>query len=267
MFKLPFQLPRRLPLPKKWQLFCGLEQAWLQSPAGEVSCFNTEAKASALQQCFDALRLEPRPWPRLQPRLQVLVSGALAQPFVCGPAPGLQHWKEATELAQAMASSATQLPEGCISSIEHWPEHVAVLATALNERFFSELTELAQGAGVSLTSVRPWWAMAMSALKSNRASGTTADADLAQSVVAFSDPDSLTILIGHGQVPTLALSNIPRPNPQQQSDLLHRLLVSESLEEGSLSRFEVLPGQGADASLPWIHAIAANQNLQESTST
>lgn len=241
--------------PKPWRLFFAQKACWLRAPEGKVFAFELvharhgaldafkdfEPQELMLERAFEHVKATSRSW-LLQPQLEVLLSGYLARPFVCGPAQGLQRWSEAAVLAQSQANEATQMAGSCKVVLESWPEEDAALATAVENDVLDALNRIAAKAGIRIRSIRPWWSTTQAEAQTAVAGLALPGGDLghgASRLFAWSDVDAQTIIASDERQTLLAFTQIPALSSQAQSNLVHRLMVSEGIAFENYRSFEL----------------------------
>jgi hypothetical protein len=153
--------------------------------------------------------------------LTVLLSGALAQPFVFGPVQGLRGWREAHAAATAAAPSACDIDAACQVSVQGDPRTTAALTTAVANATLDTLYAVAAGRGLKVRSVRPLWAVAI-----ERAGAAARQATM----FACRDRDALIVLSDDGQ--QWRHASVHRPAPGDLQALLRRTMMGLDLEAG-----------------------------------
>jgi hypothetical protein len=93
--------------------------------------------------------------------VEVLLSGALARPFMFGPVAGLKGWKEVQAAARAVAPALCGVDDACVLQLESDPTSGPALATAVGRATLDAVYEAAEGLGVKVKSIRPVWAWAL----------------------------------------------------------------------------------------------------------
>lgn len=172
--------------------------------------------------------------------VRVWLSGALARPFLCGPVQGLKRWSEVTAVAEAMAPDSTGLAAPCAVQVEAWPSPHAALAVAIDPLMQQAIEAAAREHGLTLQSLRPWWAAAF-----NQVLATTPSARL----VAVVDSDALTLLGGDDERVHTASAYVPRPSDEQAGQSIARLALTAGVDAAQvvrvrLARGEMEAGQG-----------------------
>lgn len=122
--------------------------------------------------------------------LCILLSSALAKPFLFGPIAGLSGWREAHAAACAAAPQRCGVAENCTVVLDNDPAAGTVLATAVANETMDAIRDVARRLRVQVRSVRPAWAWAMdqsSALLGEAQVFACRDAD---GVVLLADIDS-----------------------------------------------------------------------------
>jgi hypothetical protein len=173
-------------------------------------------------------------------KARVWLSGALARPFLCGPVQGLRRWAEVEALAQAMAPDATGLAAPCAVQIETWPHPHAALAVAINVATRDAIEAAARGHGVTVQSIRPWWAAALNHVL---AEGSKAR------LVAIADGDAMTLLGPDAGRFDAASAYVPAPSGGQADSLLARLALTSGAAPENVVRIRVSPREGTGAAV------------------
>jgi hypothetical protein len=153
--------------------------------------------------------------------LTVLLSGALAQPFVFGPVQGLRGWREALAAATAAAPSVCDIDAECQVSVQGDPRSTAALATAVKTATLDAIYAIAADLDLKVRSVRPVWALAI-----ERAG---ADAEQA-TMLACRDSDALTVLADDGQ--QWRHASVHQPAPSDLHALLRRTMTGLDMDAG-----------------------------------
>ena len=166
--------------------------------------------------------------------VRVWLSGALARPFLCGPVQGLKRWSEVTAVAQAMAPDATGLAAPCEVQVEAWPSPQAALAVAIDPLMQQAIEAAAREHGVTLQSLRPWWAVAF-----NQVLAAAPDARL----VAVADSDALTLLGGDDARLHAASAYVPRPSDEQAGQSIARLALTAGVDGAQVIRVRLARGE------------------------
>lgn len=188
----------------------------------------------------EARKLAGNRWRR--PKVRVWLSGALARPFLWGPIQGLACWREVELAARAAAPEATGLVGPCAVSLDEWPSSQPVLVVAMDQAVVAAIVDAAKAAGVRLLSLRPWWARVLESAADSPA-------------LAIGDTDALTVLAGSAAGWQTANSYLPRPSGEHTQPLLDRLMLSASLERGSMRHAELAREA---CSGPWPSVIATS---------
>ena len=173
-------------------------------------------------------------WQR-RPRARVWLSGALARPFLCGPVQGLKRWAEVEALAEAMAPDATGLAAPCVVQVETWPCAHAALAVAINVETRDAIEAAARVHGVTVRSIRPWWAAALNHV--------LADGSKAR-LVAIADGDAMTLLGPDAGRFDAASAYVPGPTGAQADSLLARLALTSGAASENVVRVRVSLSEG-----------------------
>lgn len=185
---------------------------------------HTDVAAGAAQ-WFKAARQLQGGWRR--PCVRVWLSGAMARPFVVGPIQGLSGWREAHAFAEASAPEATGLVGPCIVYLDQAPDMAAGIAVAVERSLIEMLSALAQGAGVRMATVQPWWGRAITDLVGNRSEFMLLTAE---------DEDSVTLLSLQADRWIAASSQAPLPAPAQLDRLLDRRAVAAGARRDQILR-------------------------------
>lgn len=172
--------------------------------------------ADCLQRAVDSLAAAR--WRKR--KVRVLLSGALARPFMMSPIAGLKSWRDAAQVAASLAPDATGLAGPCEVWLGDWMPDRASLAVAIDAQVRQSIESTARGAGVRLTSVEPWWATTLR--QASQQSPSTR-------FLAAQDTDSLTVLTHEGEAFSSAASYAPSPQPEQIDALFARLLSASAI--------------------------------------
>ena len=189
----------------------------------------------------DAVRLSFATLPAAARRapVTVLLSGALARPFVFGPVKGLRGWREAHAAATAAAASACDVDAACQVALQGDARSTAALATAVETATLNAVYALATGRGLRVRSVRPVWAVAI-----ERAGAAVKQA----STFACRDPDALVVLADDGQ--QWRNASVHRPAPRDLHALLRRTTMGLDLDARSWVVVDVSMEPAAGAAGP-----------------
>jgi hypothetical protein len=174
--------------------------------------------APALQRCLLEVGRERRWFERRS--VNVWLSGALARPFVVAPVAGLRSVAEAQAIAIAAAGPATGIAAPCAVQLEGLPTAAPALATAVAQHVIDAIHTAIKAHGATAVSLRPWWARALDARLKQRSGAT---------LVAVDEPDGVTLLGASDSGPTVAMTQVPRPDPEQTLTMVRRLCMGRDV--------------------------------------
>lgn len=150
-------------------------------------------------------------------KVELLLSGGLARPFIVQAAAGVKRWSEAVEVAQGLAPDATGLDGPCIAWLDVWHTGKPGVAVAMQRALRDELEAIAASQRVRLALIRPWWTTVLAAdsLQPEPAHW-----------LAIEDSDALIVLAGAGGDIDTASAHVPRPAAAQVRAMASRSLVA-----------------------------------------
>ena len=184
--------------------------------------------------------LAPTKWRKR--RVQVLLSGALARPFMMSPITGLKSRREAAQVGASLGPEATGLAGPCEVWLGDWMPDRASLVVAVDTELRQLVESTALQSGVRLAGIGPWWATAL-----QRASQQSPSIRF----LAAQDTDSLTVLTDEGESFSSATSYAPCPQQEQIDALFARLLLASA----------VVPELAARATLRMDSSVAAGMPM------
>jgi hypothetical protein len=155
--------------------------------------------ADAVAQSLQALRGETA-------KVEVLLSGALARPFMFGPVAGLKGWHESHAAARAAAPALSGIEAGCEVRLECDPSSEPALATAVGTLTLDAVYAAADSLGVTVSSIRPLWAWALE-VQTAKSAETPRAAGL--STIVVTDVDSTVLIVHQAQKWRYASSQVP----------------------------------------------------------
>jgi hypothetical protein len=201
----------------------------------------------AVRECLEALPEQGR-----GRSLRMLLSSALAQPFLFGPMQGLRGRQETQAVARVTARSACSIEGDCEVALEGDPRAGAVLATAVTTAAIDGIYLVAKQMGVKIKSVRPVWAVAIERAASEKHQTP---------VLCCRDPDGLVLLADSGSHWLHASVHEPAPTSDGElQGLLRRALLSLDVgTEGCLLAEGTPPAVGAGAHFNFRTARLAAQ--------
>lgn len=214
------------------QCTAGVADPLAESAAG-VAWITGDSAADCWRRAIESLA--PAKWRKR--RVQVLLSGALARPFMMSPVAGLRSWREAAQVGSSLAPDATGLAGPCEVWHGDWRPDAASLVVAIDAELRQLIESTARQARVRLAVLRPWWSAALRQA-SQRSPSTR--------FLAVEDTDSLTVLCGDDESFSSATSYAPCPHPDQTGALFTRLLLAEGVAP-DLAAHASLRTDGADA--------------------
>jgi hypothetical protein len=191
---------------------------------------------------------------RRRPHVRLWVSGALARPWLVPPVAGMQHRREAYEVAQSLVADATGLDTPCVLWLAAWTAGRRCAAVAMEQPTLEVIESAARQSGVHVDGIRPWWSAALEqALRSRDHPLQLPTAHTPDSLqwLAVDDLESVTVLGGPPGEIVYANTYMPGMDSAALGATLARLRVSYSLDEGSalLARLR-WQAQGVAASPP-----------------
>jgi hypothetical protein len=174
----------------------------------------------------------------------VLLSGALASPFLFGPIAGLRGKREAHAAAKAAAMTACGIGAACLVTLESDPRSAPALVTAVAEATVQSVYDTATELGLKVRSIRPVWAVAIARAGEAAAQATT---------FACRDADALVLLADDGQ----RWQHASVYHPAQSDDtvlraLLRRTTMALDLEGVRCVLAEVVSTPTTDGTAPTI---------------
>ena len=150
--------------------------------------------------------------------LDVLLSGALARPFIFEPVAGLRRWREAVEVASAMAPEATGLASPCTVWLDDWVPGERCVGVAMERALRDRIETLVEERRWTLSALRPAWSQAIDAARTKFGGPVRA--------LAIDDWDSMTLLSYTEGVCTGAATYAPKPDASQARAILTRAAMA-----------------------------------------
>jgi hypothetical protein len=191
--------------------------AWARE--GRTELFEDAAGfAPALERCLLEAGRGRRWFQRRSVR--IWLSGALARPFVVAPVAGLRSISEAQEVARAAAGAATGIAGPALVQLEGMPTLAPTLATAVAQSVIDQIRTVLKAHGFTVMSLRPWWARALDARLMQRSGAA---------LVAVDEADGVTLLGASGSAATMAMTLLPRPDPEQTLAMVRRLCMGHDV--------------------------------------
>lgn len=188
------------------------------------------AAASLVDEALSTMSPQRRTWLRPRPKLRVLLSGALARPFVVESTPGLANASEALALASGIAPEAAGIDGPVAVWLSALPKCEAALAVAVPSSLVDALADAAKIAGFRLASIRPWWA---------RALDRALEAEPGLRALAVVEPDAATLLVSADDLWVTGIAYHPRPLEEHVEGVLRRKLFETGVEAADLCRVGV----------------------------
>jgi hypothetical protein len=181
--------------------------------------------AQGFTQRLGELRGQRRRWRRT--RLRVWLSAALVRPFVMTQVAGLKGTREVQAMAKEMAAAATGLETDCEVWLSQSLAVGSALCVALPADIRQAILASAKTEGVTLFSLRPWWAAALNETLTQQAG---------IELFAALDSDALTVLMAKDGAWLSADSYTPRPEPLQLDALVTRLMFASTVDSDKACR-------------------------------
>lgn len=230
-------------------LYLGATSAGLWTPGSTPIWIEGDPQATAATLIDEALATvnpQPRAWLRPRARLRVVLSGALARPFVVDPTPGLANASEALALAKGMVPEAVGLTDPAAVWLSALPKSEAALAVTVPTSIVDALRDAATAAGFNLVSIRPWWARALDRARE------TAPALRALVVV---EPDAATLLISDGDRWVAGIVYQPRPLDEHIEGVLRRRLFETGVGAADMYRMRLDLGASPESNWPAARVV------------
>jgi len=200
------------------QVYLGQRTAGVADPLAEsaagVAWITGDSAADCWQLAIESLA--PARWRKR--KVHVLLSGALARPFMMSPVAGLRSWREAAQVGSSLAPDATGLAGPCEVWHGAWTPDAASLVVAIDAELRQLIESTARQARVRLAGLQPWWAAALQ--QASQQSPATR-------FLAAEDTDSLTVVCGDDESFSAATSYAPCPQSDQTDALFTRLLLAQ----------------------------------------
>ncbi len=152
-------------------------------------------------------------------RVDVLLSASIAKPFLLMAVDGVQSFDESIALAKSTAADATGLNDECDVALESRDDNGNALAIAVLKSHMEEMRAAAVAAKVSIVSVRPMWAHAISVL--NQMSPSS-------SAILVIERDAATAIIEEAVGYRLAQAYVPSPTRQGIEGIVRRIGLGAS---------------------------------------
>ena len=224
------------------QVYLGRQTAGVVDPLASASAGPIWMAGDSVEDCWRRAieSLVPAKWRKR--RIDLVLSGALARPFMMSPVAGLRSWREAEQVAASLASDATGLAGPCEVWLGDWSPDRASLVVAIDISARQLIEAAARELGVRLAGLRPWWATALRQA-SQRMPVTR--------LLAAEDTDALTILTGEDEGFGTATTYAPCPHPDQIGALFARLGLASGVEPDRAVRATLLMDEAAEAAVPF----------------
>lgn len=190
-------------------------------------------------------------WPEAigRTRARVLLSGALARPFVLAPLDGVATRSEALAVARG-AAAQTGVGRDCAPWLGRWRAGAACLAAAMDQALFDRLIEFAAHRRVRLLRVAPWW------------SDAADHAPARPRIIGLRDDDAFTVLGAVDGESPQAFSACPAPDDLRCAASVARLAMSIDGDDAPIARGRWRFGEPDDTRMPgavlWQAAPTAN---------
>jgi hypothetical protein len=231
-----------------WDVYLGIGEAGLRHAQHRPTWHPHESPQAGLAAQLERIKARTRGRRLLRARVRILLSGALARPFLLQLPDGLRNEAEARALGEALAPEATGLTAPCNLWLSSTRAGETCLAVAMEQALRTTLLELPPAMKFRVASIRPWWAHAL-----DRANLRSPGFGL----FAARDSDSLTLLGCADERWNGADSYAPRPADAQIESLITRRVFSAGLAEQSICRVRLDVGRAQAARL-WPGARAVN---------
>ena len=171
-------------------------------------------------------------------RVVVLLSGALARPFIFEPVNGLRRWSEAQQVAAGVAPEATGLAGPCDVWLDDWRPEKRCIAVAVDRGLRESIENSARERKIRLGAIRPWWTVALDEAVREQSS--------AAQLLAVEEADALTLLCGRDSGFDSVASYAPRPDASQTEALLTRALLAADVAATEGLRAVLMAGPDAE---------------------
>jgi len=224
------------------QVYLGRQTAGVVDPLATASAGTVWMAGDSVEDCWRRAieSLVPKKWRKR--RIDLVLSGALARPFMMAPVAGLRSWREAEQVAASLAPDATGLMGPCEVWLGDWSPNRPSLVVAIDIGVRQLIEATARELGVRLAGLRPWWATAL-----RQASQQTP----ATRLLAAEDTDALTVLTGENEGFGSATTYAPCPHPDQIGALFARLGLASGVEPDRAVRATLLTSETVEAAAPF----------------
>ena len=140
--------------------YLGTKRLGVRHPGRPAQWFDMPSEGAAVAQLESRL-LGARP--ARGTRLRVWLSAALARPFIVGADSGVQSEAEVRAVAESIAADETGIAEPVAVWLDAWRRGRATAAAAMPAALMEQIRAACQRTKVRLSSVKPWWNMALDA--------------------------------------------------------------------------------------------------------